>query len=90
MKLYKAEAMDTHGPFCGKGGYGTAVGVAMHRSAKRAVELAKARMREDFNRQVKSSESGHLGGGVPVFDMLTVWDHRGNIVHSGDVYSRQW
>lgn len=54
--MYTCTVSETFGPFCGMGGYGTNTASAMHRSPKRACELAKRQLRR----------MPEKGGGVPV------------------------
>lgn len=64
--MYKAIIAEYYGPFCGLGGYGGAEGTAMHRSPKRAIELAKTA-------QKLAERTADLGGQVPILGTLQLW-----------------
>lgn len=67
--MIKVEVTETCGPFCGQGGYGTQVGVGLHkRSVAKAVQLAKEAFALHGRRH-----SGHFGGGVPVLKTFKIW-----------------
>lgn len=64
--MFKAYVAEHFGPFCGMGGYGGASGTAMHRSPKRAFELAKA------NKNL-AERTANIGGGVPILGEAKLW-----------------
>lgn len=53
--LFKATVINTFGPFCGMGGYGSVRGVGFSKSPKKAFQKAK-----------KAVRGRDAGGGVPV------------------------
>jgi Mg-chelatase subunit ChlD len=58
--MFTCTVFEAFGPFCGMGGYGQNTATVMHRSPKRAVELAQRKVRR----------MPDVGGGVPILSGL--------------------
>ena len=68
--MFRAQSFEAFGPFCGRGGYGTIIGVGWGKSPRQAISESIRRMREDENR--KADENGIVAGGVPIIDEIEV------------------
>lgn len=64
--MFKVVITEYYGPFCGLGGYGSARGVAVSKSPKRADALAKKRLWYNPTTSNENPETGICGGGVPI------------------------
>jgi len=78
--MYKANAIEAYGPFCGRGGFGSVSGTGFGRSPKQAIARALRNMAQDHNTQTQASGDYTVGGGVPILAEIVLSDGRGREV----------
>lgn len=66
--MYKVYIMEAFGPFCGRGGYATCIGMAMSKSPHVAYRLAQSKVNQQDQ-----------GGGVPILRTATMTTPYGKV-----------